>query len=123
MEWHVRLEAHQTGANIYVAGYLATCASARTEELIASLRDGTQVVRLDLRAVDIIDPTSFVVIVRALNRWRDFSNGGLHIQFPERSERSRRSHLHLVRDVIPMVMPRRSPITIFDGAAAECAAW
>ena len=123
MDWHVAVEAHRTGANIYVAGYLAECASERTEQVVAALQRDTRVIRLDLRAVSIIDPVAFVTVVRALNRWRDATEGQLRIQFPERSERPERPRLHLIDAAHSASVPRRGRNTIFDSPAAESAAW
>jgi hypothetical protein len=102
----VLLEAHDTAATIYVAGLLADLAATRTEEIVGRLNVTTRVVRLDLRAVAIIDPRSFVVIARALNRWRDVRGGQLRIQFPERSKRPRNAHLQLIgqTSAIPMAV-------------------
>lgn len=123
MEWHVTLEAHHTGANIYVAGHLAACASERAEQVIAGLHRTARVIRLDLWAVDVIDPHAFVTVVRALNRWRDATRGQLHIQFPERSVRPRRSGLRLVTSPATAAMTLPPPITIFEKPAAGSAAW
>jgi ABC-type transporter Mla MlaB component len=92
----VQLEAHSTNATIYVVGILTSDAALRTELLVASLDRTTRTVRLDLRGVEIIDPSAFVLVARALNRWRDSHRGRLAIQFPERSTRPRRSPIRLV---------------------------
>jgi anti-anti-sigma regulatory factor len=92
----VLLEAHHHSATIYVMGLLTDPAAVRTESLIDLLPASTRTVRLDLRAVEFIDPTAFVSIARALNRWRDEYGGRVTIEFPARSRR-RASSLHLVR--------------------------
>jgi len=44
---------------------------------------------VDLRGVEIIDPTAFVRIARSFSRWRDLRHGrSVLIQFPERSSRT-----------------------------------
>jgi hypothetical protein len=123
MEWHVTVEAHHSGANIYVAGYLTSCASARAEEIISAVRLGTRVIRLDLRAVDIIDPAAFVTIIRALSRWRDGASGQLYIQFPERSTRPHRGPPSLTGAALFGALSLPAPGTIFDRSATENAAW
>ena len=96
MEYYrVTLEAHRNAATIYIAGLLTCLAATSTEGFIAGLTRDARVIRLDLRAVDIIDPHAFVAVARALNRWREATGGHLTIQFPERSERARTSHLRL----------------------------
>lgn len=93
----VSLEAHRHSATIYVAGFLAELAASRTEEIVRGLSLETGIVRMDLRAVDLIDPDSFVRVARALNRWRDAYRGRVTIEFPERSlRRADRRHLQLV---------------------------
>jgi ABC-type transporter Mla MlaB component len=89
----ISYEAHRTCATIYIAGVLADMAAARAEEIVRALPLGTQVVRLDLRAVDLIDPDSFARIAGALNRWRDARRTRITIEFPLRS--LRRTHLRL----------------------------
>ena len=83
----VRLEAHQHGATIYVVGLLADLAASRAENLIAHVPIGTSVVRMDLRGVQLIDPSAFVRIARSLSDWRDLRRGRVNIEFPERSAR------------------------------------
>jgi hypothetical protein len=92
----VLVEAHARCATIYVAGILADKAATRTEDVLRSLADDTSVVRVDLRAVDIVDPEAFVRIARALNDWRDSRRGKVTIEFPHRSQRSEHRHLRLV---------------------------
>jgi ABC-type transporter Mla MlaB component len=92
----VSLEAHRHSATIYVMGLLGDLASLRASTLIALVPSTTRTVRLDLRAVEYIDPSAFVGLARALNRWRDDSGGRVTIEFPARSRR-RAPHLHLVR--------------------------
>jgi hypothetical protein len=92
----VLVEAHARCATIYIAGILADQAAIRTEEVIRTLKDDTNVVRIDLRAVNLIDPESFVRIARTLNDWRDAHGANVTIEFPKRSQRSERRHLRLV---------------------------
>lgn len=87
----VSMEAHRHAATLYVAGFLATFAASRAEELMTTLSKETSVVRVDLRAVDLIDPDSFVRVARALNGWRDRSHGRVLIEFPKRSLRPRQA--------------------------------
>jgi len=123
MEWHVAIEAHDTGANIYLAGDLAALAAERIERAIEFLPEDTRVIRLDLRAVELIDPDAFVTIVRALNCWRDSTRGQLHIKFPERTTSNRRVRLHLVPLSPSPSMTMHGPNTIFDSPAVESAAF
>jgi hypothetical protein len=95
---HVLLEAHRHSATIYVMGLLADPAALRTETLIDLLPMTTRTVRVDLRAVEFIDPHAFVSVARALNRWRDDHRGRVTIEFPARSRR-RVPNLHLVRQM------------------------
>jgi ABC-type transporter Mla MlaB component len=83
----VSVEAHRFGGTIYIAGLLADLAASRAEELIHGLSPETRVLRVDLRAVDLIDPDSFVRVARVLNRWRDARCGRVTIEFPHRSSR------------------------------------
>ena len=92
----VSMEAHRYGATLYVAGFLATLAASRAEELVGGLSQETSIVRVDLRAVDLIDPDSFVRVARVLNAWRDRRRGRVTIEFPERSLRRSRPSLRLV---------------------------
>ena len=92
----VMFEAHRHSATIYVMGLLSDGAALRTGGLIDLLPSTTRTVRVDLRGVEFIDPTAFVGIARALNRWRDTYRGRVTIEFPARS-RPRASHLHLIR--------------------------
>ena len=94
--FQVSFEAHHCGATIYVMGLLAEPAAARTGSVIDLIPAATRIVRLDLRAVELIDPSAFVSVARALNRWRDTRRGRVTIEFPARSRR-RAPHLHLVR--------------------------
>ncbi len=84
----VKLEGHAHSMTIYISGFLAELAATRTEVMVDGLREGTRVVRVDLRGVQIIDPTSFVRVARSLSRWRDDKRGSVLIQFPERSTRA-----------------------------------
>ena len=93
----VSLEGHGTGATVYVAGLLADRAAHHVVELVAGLTECITVIRLDLRSVVLIDPSSFVRIARDLNDWRDRHRGRrLTIEFPERSHRRYQAHLSLV---------------------------
>jgi len=94
--YEVSLEAHRHCATIYVMGLLADPAALHTGTLIDLLPPTTATVRLDLRAVELIDPGAFVSVARALNRWRDLSRGRVTIEFPARS-RPRSYHLDLMR--------------------------
>jgi len=111
--YEVAFEAHSHGATIYMMGLLYDPAALRTGAMIDLLPLTTRTVRLDLRGVEIIDPTAFVSVARALNRWRDKYRGRVTIEFPARSRR-RTPSLHLVR---------HSPATtdIFDQSAANAA--
>ena len=94
----VLLEAHRHSATIYVMGLLTDPAARRTEALVGLLPVTTRTVRLDLRAVEFIDPSAFVGVARALNRWRDEHRGRVTIEFPARSRR-RVSNVRLVRQL------------------------
>jgi hypothetical protein len=85
----VSVEAHRFGGTIYIAGLLADLAASRTEELIHGLSAETRVLRLDLRAVELIDPDAFVRVACMLNRWRDARAGRVTIEFPDRAARRR----------------------------------
>ena len=93
--WQVMLEGHSSATTIYIAGLLTDLAAVHTEELVDLLGGDTRVVRLDLSAVEMIDPSAFVVVARALNRWRDRTYGRLTIEFPRRSARATKADLHL----------------------------
>jgi hypothetical protein len=82
---HVSFESHHFGATIYVAGWLGDDAALRAEELVRSLPARIHALRVDIRAVDIIDPGAFVRIARTLGRWRDAGRGRVTLQFPTRS--------------------------------------
>ena len=92
----VNVEGHAHSMTIYVMGFLADLAATRTEIAVGRLREGTQVLRVDLRGVEIIDPTSFVRVARSLSRWRDEKRGRVMIQFPERSTRGSRPAMPLL---------------------------
>src|SRR4051812_27126867 len=85
----VSIEAHRFGGTIYIAGFLADLAAKRAEELIHGLSTETRVLRVDLRAVDLIDPNACVRVARVLNKWRDLRSGRVTIEFPQRSSRRR----------------------------------
>ena len=86
----VSVEAHRFGATIYIVGLLADLAASRAEGLIHGLSHETRVLRVDLRAVDLIDPNAFVRVAKTLNRWRDLRRGRVTIEFPHRSSRQPR---------------------------------
>jgi len=110
--YNVLLEAHRHSATIYVTGLLSDPAAVRAGTLIELLPSTTRTVRLDLRAVELIDPSAFVSIARDLNRWRDGSRGRVTIEFPARSRRR------------APYLAAQSPATtdIFDERAARSAA-
>jgi len=87
MYCRVLSESHESAATIYVAGLLTDDAAEQTEACLASFGASIRVVRLDLRAVDLIDPASFVRVARSLNAWRDRRRGRVTIEFPLRSQR------------------------------------
>jgi hypothetical protein len=89
--FQVSLEGHGHGATVYVTGLLAHLAADRADEMVRGLPPTTRVLRVDLRAVELIDPSAFVRVARFLARWRDDTRGKkVLIQFPERSSRPRR---------------------------------
>jgi len=106
MESSISFEGHLHAATIYATGWLTRVAAARIEAAVNETSPTTRVLRLDLRAVDYIDPTAFVRVVRTLNRWRGAFGRRVMVQFPERSERPRHPHLHLVdqKNVMPMTV-------------------
>ena len=109
----VKLEGHAHSMTIYISGFLAELAATRTEVMVDGLREGTRVVRVDLRGVEIIDPTSFVRVARSLSRWRDDKRGNVLIQFPERSTRASQPAFSLpVRSSFSL--HSSSPLGIFD---------
>ena len=81
----VIFEAHEYSATIYVVGWLGDNAAVRAEELVRGLPSRLFALRLDLRAVDLIDPGAFVRVARILSRWRDARAGRVTLQFPTRS--------------------------------------
>ena len=81
----VFFEAHHSGATIYVAGWLGDSAALRTEELVRGLPTQICALRVDIRGVDLIDPSAFVRVARTLGRWRDARRGRVTLQFPARS--------------------------------------
>lgn len=104
MYYKVFAESHESAATIYIAGLLTENAADQTERLVAALSNTIRTVRVDLRAVDLIDPSSFVRVARALNEWRDVCRGRVTIEFPRRSERRARP-LQLVDQRNTMGMP------------------
>jgi len=116
----VKLEGHAHSMTIYVTGLLADLAATRTELAVSRLREGTQVVRVDLRGVEIIDPTAFVRVARSLSRWRDEQRGRVMIQFPERSVRESRPPVSLpVRTKLCLHAPTR--VDIFEAVPERVA--
>ena len=116
----VKLEGHEHSMTIYIVGFLADVAATRTEIIIGTFRDGTSVVRVDLRGVEIIDPTAFVRVARSLSRWRDVTRGRVMIQFPERSTRASRSSCVMpVRTELSL--HRSSNVGIFDAVPERVA--
>jgi hypothetical protein len=92
----IAFESHPSAATIYVAGLLGDLAAARVEELVRALTPDIRALRVDLRAVDMIEPASFVRIARVLGRWRETHQPGrVAFEFPARSQ-TRRRHLRLV---------------------------
>ena len=67
----VVLEAHGSASTLYVAGLLSPHTGARIATLLDGLSEFTRTVRVDLRAVQYIDPVAFAEVVRALASWRD----------------------------------------------------
>lgn len=94
--FEVVFEAHSHGATIYVVGLLGDLAALRTEEVVRQIPRLILSLRVDLRAVDLIDPSAFVRVARSLNRWRDARSGRVAIEFPARSQRPQTRHLRLV---------------------------
>lgn len=93
----VSFESHPRAASIYVTGLLGDIAATRVEELVRALPIEMRSLRIDLRAVDLIDPVAFVQIARMLSRWREARLGRVALQFPARSRCGRDSrHLKLV---------------------------
>src|SRR5438270_675095 len=100
---------------MYVAGFLADLAATRVEAMVCCLREGTSVVRVDLRGVEIIDPTAFVRIARSLTRWRDLKRGrSVLIQFPERSSRTAGAPQSFALPPRNNLMLHAPPLDIFD---------
>jgi hypothetical protein len=88
-------EAHQYGTTLYVAGVLHDTAADLILEHVSMLPGETTVVRLDIRAVVLIDPHAFVRVARTLNTWRDHErNRRLRIEFPDRSRTAPRVPRH-----------------------------
>ena len=107
--WNVSYEAHRYGATLYIAGLLTGAAATDADETLTAMPDWIRFVRVDMRAVELLDPTAFVELARALNRWRDTRRGRVSLEFPARSGQRRRTGLRLVRD------PGVSPMNRSDG--------
>lgn len=105
--WHVSYEAHRYGATVYLTGMLTGAAATDADETLNALPDWIRCVRVDMRAVEVLDPTAFVELARALNRWRDTRHGRVSLEFPARSSQRRKPSLRLVRDSM-MPLPSRS---------------
>jgi hypothetical protein len=108
----VSFEAHHCGATIYITGLLGDHAALRTEELVRALTTEIRSLRVDLRAVDLIDPDSFVLIARTLGRWRDARRGRVSLEFPARSRDRQRAHLRLVDQRRRMGIPVSSAVIL-----------
>ena len=87
--FRVSIESHCRASTLYIAGFLAPGVAERATELLSALPTTMRLVRVDLRAVVLIDPSAFVQLARALTRWRDACRGQVLIEFPERSHRAR----------------------------------
>lgn len=107
--WNVSYEAHRYGATLYLTGMLTGAAATDADETLNAMPDWIQCVRVDMRAVELLDPTAFVELARALNRWRDTRRGRVSLEFPARSTQRRRPGLRLVRDTTV------SPVSRSDG--------
>ncbi|MEO7083398.1 MAG: hypothetical protein ABI442_10025 [Gemmatimonadaceae bacterium] len=94
--FHTTIEAHSMGATLYITGFLTDAAATQTAELMAGLPADTRVIRVDLRGVELIDPTAFVTIARTLSGWRDARRGRVTIEFPERAKRRKEDRLRLM---------------------------
>ena len=101
--WNVAYEAHRYGATLYLTGMLTGAAATEADETLNAMPDWIRSVRVDMRAVELLDPTAFVELARALNRWRDTRHGKVALEFPARSSQRRSSGLRLVRD--PVICP------------------
>jgi hypothetical protein len=112
MESSVTIESHLHGATIYATGWLTCVAAASIEAAVYGATPTVRVVRLDLRAVDYIDPDAFVRVVRALTRWRGAFGRRVTVQFPERSHRPRAARLHLVDERIEAAQTTVMPMTV-----------
>jgi len=98
--WNVSYEAHRYGATLYLTGMLTGAAATDADETLTAMPDWIRFVRVDMRAIELLDPTAFVELARALNRWRDTRRGRVCLEFPARSSQRRRSGLRLVRDPV-----------------------
>jgi len=95
--WNVSYEAHRSCATLYLAGMLTGAAATDADETLTAMPDWIRFVRVDMRAVELLDPTAFVELARALNRWRDTRRGRVSLEFPARSRQGGRRALRLVR--------------------------
>src|SRR5258705_9470448 len=84
--WRVSFESHPYSATIYMTGLLGDLAAVRVEELVRALPPDILSLRVDLRAVELIDPGAFVRLARILTRWRDARVGRVSLEFPARSQ-------------------------------------
>ena len=110
--YNVSIEAHPHAATLYIAGVLSTCAAARASDILRAVPERIVVVRLDLRAVQVIDPVAFLTVARALDRWRDVVRGRVTIEFPARAQRPRSARVRLLDP------PGRSGLINRAGAAS-----
>ena len=101
----VSLESHRHGATLYVAGLLAERAATTLDVVVRGLTSEIRVLRVDLTAVVIIDPSAFVLVVQTLNAWRDANGRQVRVEFPLRAPRS---HPRVWRECQNSVIP--SPV-------------
>lgn len=83
--FRVSVEGHRHSLTVYVAGLLCERARVELERIVAGASATTRALRVDLRAVHVIDPAAFTHVARALAAWRDRSGGRVTIEFPERT--------------------------------------
>ena len=98
--WNVSYEAHRYGATLYLTGMLTGAAATDADETLNAMPDWIRSVRVDMRAIELLDPTAFVELARALNRWRDTRRGRVSLEFPARANQRRKPALRLVRDQV-----------------------
>lgn len=115
------VEGHRHSLTIYVAGVLCERARLQLERAVADAPLTTLVLRVDLRAVQVIDPSSFVLVARALSTWRDRTSGRVLIEFPERSHRPA-GHCSVLERSATGTARAASPAPIFESGTATRAA-